>query len=117
MRSEFRCRRGSPPAASPGKRSAMPLIGALAMSHGPQLLTPPEKWASLRDNPAKAAESDRFDAYLTPAAMQAHAARCAAAIADLRGRIADWKPDAIVVVGDDQNENILKDNSPPFTLY
>jgi aromatic ring-opening dioxygenase catalytic subunit (LigB family) len=95
----------------------MPLIGALAMSHGPQLLTPPEKWADLRDNPAKSPESDRFDAHLTPAAMRAHAARCEQAIADLKARLAAWQPDAIVVVGDDQNENILKDNSPPFTLY
>ena len=49
--------------------------------------------------------------------MQGHAARCATAIESLKQRLAATKPDAIVVVGDDQNENILADNSPPFTVY
>ncbi|MEE8084736.1 MAG: hypothetical protein V3T46_05910, partial [Alphaproteobacteria bacterium] len=52
-----------------------------------------------------------------PEAMSANAQRCDAAIGALRDRLAQWAPDTVVILGDDQNENILRDNMPPFTIF
>ncbi len=94
------------------------IVGCLALSHSPQLLTPSDKWTEL---PARARgpfnpKADVADS-LTPDAMRAHQDRCNAAIEALRDRLAAWKPDAIVITGDDQHENMLNDNMPPFTLF
>lgn len=99
-------------------RDMAKIVGCMALSHGPQLLTPPEKWSDLpnrvrgpfRPKPGIAEE-------ITPERMRAHAGRCEAAIAELRRRLEAWAPDTIVMVGDDQHENLLDDNMPPFTLF
>ncbi|MDX1484292.1 MAG: hypothetical protein R3229_07410 [Alphaproteobacteria bacterium] len=94
------------------------IIGCMAMSHAPQLLTPSDKWPEL---PARAKgpfhPKAGIEAELTSEAMAAHAARCDSAIAALRERLALWAPDTVVILGDDQEENILKDNMPPFTIF
>jgi 3-O-methylgallate 3,4-dioxygenase len=88
------------------------------MSHGPQLLTPPEKWPEL---PVRIkgpfTPKPGIEAELTGDAMRSHAARCEAAIGALRAKLDSWAPDTIVIIGDDQNENILRDNMPPFTIF
>ncbi len=94
------------------------IVGCIAMSHGPQLLAPPERWDELpsrtrgpfNPKPGIAAE-------ITPEAKKAHAERCTAAIARLRDILAEWRPDTVVIFGDDQEENILFDNMTPFTIY
>ncbi len=94
------------------------IVGCMAMSHGPQLLAPPDRWPELPSrvkgpfNPKQGIEAE-----LTPDAMAANAERCNAAIATLRDRLADWAPDTVVIFGDDQHENILDDNMPPFTIF
>jgi 3-O-methylgallate 3,4-dioxygenase len=42
---------------------------------------------------------------------------CMAAIGKLRETIAAAHPEVIIVVGDDQHENLVDDNMPPFTIY
>ena len=49
--------------------------------------------------------------------MRTNAARCDSAIAALREQLARWSPDTIVIVGDDQHENLLDDNMPPFSIF
>ena len=94
------------------------IVGCMAMSHGPQLLTPPETWTELPTrtkgpfNP-----KENLAEELTPETMRAYAGRCDAAIAALKERLAAWAPDTVIIVGDDQNENIRRDNMPPFTLF
>ncbi len=94
------------------------IVGGVAMSHGPQLLTPPDKWSEL-PNRTKGPFHPKLGIAdeITPEAMRANAERCHAAIAVLRDKIATWKPDTILIVGDDQEENILKDNMSAFTIY
>ena len=43
--------------------------------------------------------------------------RCLEAIEILRRKLDEWSPDAFILVGDDQRENILEDNTPPFVIY
>jgi aromatic ring-opening dioxygenase catalytic subunit (LigB family) len=94
------------------------LIGALAMSHAPQLIMPPEKWPDL---PARAKgpfnPKATIASEITPEAHLARAAQCKAAIAGLREKLEALNPDAVIVFGDDQHENIFDDNMSPFCIY
>jgi len=94
------------------------IVGCVAMSHGPQLLTPPDKWAQLPSrNKGPFHPKADIAAEITPEAMRAHANRCDAAIVKLGERLRAWNPDVLIVCGDDQEENILSDNTPPFMIY
>lgn len=94
------------------------IVGCVAMSHGPQLLTPPDKWSQLPSR-VKGPFHPKPDlaADITPEAMRAHHDRCHAAIAKLGEKLRAWNPEALIVCGDDQEENILFDNMPPFTIF
>ena len=39
------------------------------------------------------------------------------AIAEVRQKLQALHPDVTIVIGDDQHENILDDNTPPFTIF
>lgn len=94
------------------------VIGGLAMSHAPQLLMPPERWPELPSRTKGPFHPKaNIAAELTVEAMVAKSARCHAAIAEMRAKLAAWRPDVLLVMGDDQHENILDDNMPPFVLY
>ena len=94
------------------------IIGCMAMSHAPQLLTPPDKWSEL---PVRTKgpfhPKDGLEEELTLETKRANAERCNVAIAALKQKLAEWAPDTVIIVGDDQNENILHDNMPPFTIF
>lgn len=94
------------------------IIGGLATSHAPQLLMPAEKWGDLptRTKGPFHPKPD-IETELTEAARIAKFRRCEAAISVLRQQLAAWAPDAVIVIGDDQHENILDDNMPPFVVY
>lgn len=94
------------------------VISRIATSHGPQLMVDPSEWANL---PARAGEGlpDRFDLdhHLTKDGMRANAARNTAALDYLKTHIERVNPDAIILVGDDQHENILDDLMPALSVY
>ena len=94
------------------------ILGCMAMSHGPQLLTPPEKWPNLptRVKPPFHPKPG-IELELTSEVMEQNSKRCNDALATLRDKLAEWNPDTIVIVGDDQNENLKRDNMPPFTIF
>ena len=97
------------------------LIGCMAMSHGPQLMMPPNRWhvlttkdarehgGSLPVKPGLENENDEV--------KWAKWRRCMEAIDQLRAKLHEWSPDALIIVADDQHENILDDAMPPFTFH
>jgi 3-O-methylgallate 3,4-dioxygenase len=93
------------------------LVGCVAMSHAPQLMLDPSHWhllntrkgESLPDKPELAAETDEV--------KWTKWQGCMGAINQLRQKIAALKPDVVIVVGDDQHENLVDDNMPPFTIF
>ncbi|HLI20627.1 MAG TPA: hypothetical protein VKV32_05895 [Stellaceae bacterium] len=94
------------------------LIGGMATSHAPQLLMPALQWSDLPTR-VKGPFHPKPDIAkeLTDEVKLARQARCNKALAALRDQLAAWKPDVLIVVGDDQHENIQDDNQPPFLLY
>ncbi|MGH7827840.1 MAG: hypothetical protein ACREQ7_22025 [Candidatus Binatia bacterium] len=94
------------------------LIGCLALSHGPQLLMPPEKWHELPTRvESEIPEKPELAGALTLEEKQSRFSRCRKAMEALRRTLDKWAPDVVVVLGDDQHENLLDDNMPPFLIY
>lgn len=87
------------------------------MSHAPQLMLDPSHWhllntrkgESLPDKPELAGETDEV--------KWTKWRGCMSAIDQLRQKVAALKPDVLIVVGDDQHENLVDDNMPPFTIF
>ena len=93
------------------------LVGCVAMSHAPQLMLDPGNWhllqnrqsENLPDKPGLENETDDL--------KWTKWRGCMSAIEKLRARIESLRPDVLIVVGDDQHENLVDDNMPPFTIY
>src|SRR5215210_1524836 len=93
------------------------IVGCLAMSHAPQLMLNPDQWGLLHTRswdplPVRPEIADE-----TLETKWQKWQRCMAAIDQLRERLAALAPDTVVIVGDDQHENLLDDNMPPFSLF
>jgi len=67
------------------------------------------KGESLPDKPELASETDEV--------KWTKWKGCMSAIDQLRQKVAALKPDVLLVVGDDQHENLVDDNMPPFTIF
>ena len=100
------------------------LLG-LGCSHGPIILTPPEVWAKGRERIFA-----RVPGYEIPAQLVKELGDDNGLSRDIsdqqkiidsfkvmRERLHEWEPDVLLVIGDDQAENFLQDNLPPFCLY
>jgi 3-O-methylgallate 3,4-dioxygenase len=93
------------------------LVGCVAMSHAPQLMLDPDHWTLLRNRESENLP-DKPD--LEGESTEVKWAKwrgCMEAIATLRKKIEAYHPDVIIVVGDDQHENLIDDNMPPFTIF
>jgi hypothetical protein len=101
------------------------LVAAVASSHA-FAVTPPEKWDELRErNRNVYAQRQRI------AVPPPHPRMSAESVEDIRTRYAhvrnglfelkriieESKPDVLIVVGDDQNENFTAQNVPQFAIY
>src|SRR5262245_17984845 len=93
------------------------LVGCAAMSHAPQLMLNPDNWHLLN---TRAGEHLPDKPGLEKETLEVKWTKwngCMAAIGKLREKIAWLRPDVLVVVGDDQHENLVDDNMPPFTIF
>ncbi len=87
------------------------------MSHAPQLMLDPGSWhllatrqsENLPDKPELERETDEVKWNKWRG--------CRSAIETLRQRIEAQRPDLLIVVGDDQHENLIDDNMPPFMIF
>ena len=91
----------------------------LALSHAPAMFAPLELWPRIYaaiPETMRAAQPHTA-ALETPEVRAAHKARIDAALERMRALIADCRPDAIVVVGNDQNELFDLSNNPQLAIY
>jgi 3-O-methylgallate 3,4-dioxygenase len=79
------------------------------LADGDGIVRPYEEWT--------ARNSDRLEPELTDEAIADKVRRCAAALSELRQRMADAALDALIVVGDDQGEHLGPANLPPILIY
>ena len=93
------------------------LVGCAAMSHAPQLMLNPDSWHLLNNRQSEALSEKPGLEKETKEAKWAKWNGCMDAIARLRAKIDALNPDVLIVVGDDQHENLVDDNMPPFTIF
>ena len=100
-------------------------IFGLGCSHGPIILTPPEVWHKGRER-----INSRIPDYQPPAQLLEELGQDNGLAQDkldqrkvvesfqvMHDRLHQWDPDVLMIIGDDQAENFLQDNLPPFCLY
>jgi Glyoxalase/Bleomycin resistance protein/Dioxygenase superfamily len=100
-------------------------ILGLGCSHGPIILTPPKVWARGRERvfaripdyqpPVKLLEELGQDNGLSQDKHDQQ--RVVESFKVLHDRLHAWTPDVLMIIGDDQAENFLPDNLPPFCVY
>ena len=100
-------------------------IMGLGCSHGPIILTPPEVWYKGRERiyaripdyqpPAQLLEELGQDNGLAQDKLDQK--KVVESFHVLHDRLHQWDPDVLMVIGDDQAENFLQDNLPPFCLF
>ncbi|MCH7656573.1 MAG: hypothetical protein IIC95_11440 [Chloroflexi bacterium] len=93
------------------------IIGRVALSHGPQLYVPPELWPNILRREDAEAEKPGMREETTPEVMERRYAACQEDLDAIHRKVDELNPDVIVIIGDDQRENILADNTPPFVIY
>jgi aromatic ring-opening dioxygenase catalytic subunit (LigB family) len=93
------------------------IAGCFAMSHAPQLMLPPDQWNLLNTRSWDPLPERPELLSLTLDRKREQWDACHAAIGRLRDRIAELKPDTVIMVGDDQHENFIDDGMPPFAIY
>ena len=93
------------------------LIGCMAMSHAPQLMLNPDQWDLLKNRENEGLPDKPGLETETAEVKWTKWHGCMDAIATLRQKLHELLPDVLIVVGDDQHENLVDDNMPPFTIY
>lgn len=95
----------------------MPVVLGLASSHTPSMFVPAEQWpavhrALVRDVPQPAALARE-----TPEVLQDYVRRVDAGFGALRAELEAAKPDALIIIGDDQNELFSNALIPSFAIF
>ena len=111
------------------------IVFGVGTSHGPLLGTPPDMWylraEDDRKNPALEYRGGKYnwedlreirvgesiDAQIKESVKSDRHKMCQENIAQLASRIRDVKPDALVIVGDDQHEWFQPENMPTFAVF
>jgi aromatic ring-opening dioxygenase LigB subunit len=93
------------------------LVGCVAMSHAPQLMLNPDYWDLLQNRQSEGLPEKPGLEKETREVKWAKWNGCMEAIAKLREKIDALGADVLIVVGDDQHENLVDDNMPPFTIF
>lgn len=93
------------------------LVGCAAMSHAPQLMLNPDHWHLLNNRQGERLPDKPGMEKETHEVKWSKWNGCMDAIGKLRAKIDALHPDVLIVVGDDQHENLVDDNMPPFTIF
>ena len=93
------------------------LVGCAAMSHAPQLMLNPDYWHLLNTRQNERLPNKPDMEKETQDVKWSKWNGCMDAIGKLRAKIDALHPDVLIVVGDDQHENLVDDNMPPFTIF
>ena len=111
------------------------VVLGLGVSHGPLLSTPPDQWQARvqadRENPGHAFRGgthtfdqlvelrakEHLETQVTLAERTKRHSACQRAIATLVERLADARPDVLVLIGNDQREIFTPAMTPTFSIF
>jgi len=93
----------------------------MASSHAPMMFQKAQYWPRVVERiPAEAREHLPVSArteIATPAIIDGHIRRIETAFATLRGQLQAYRPDALLMIGDDQGDMFDEGNNPTFSIY
>jgi Catalytic LigB subunit of aromatic ring-opening dioxygenase len=110
------------------------IVLGIGCSHGPMLSTPPDMWHLRGEADRKnsrhfyrgemydfarllAARQPGFADAITPPERQKRYDRCQRALDELARKFSEVKPDAVVIIGNDQRELFTDENTPAFLVF
>ena len=95
----------------------MPIVLGLASSHAPSMFASAEHWPAIHQGLAGNAPQPPELVEETPAVIESYIARVQAGFAALRAELEAAKPDAVLIIGDDQNELFSPALFPSFAIF
>ena len=93
----------------------------MASSHAPMMFQKAQYWPRVVGRiPAEAREQlprSAREEIASPAIIEANIQRIEAGLATLRDQLRAYRPDALVMIGDDQGDLFDETNNPTFSVY
>jgi protocatechuate 4,5-dioxygenase beta chain len=93
----------------------------MASAHAPMMFQKAQYWPRMVERiPLEAREHLPHSARVelaTPAIIDGHIQRIEAAFATLRAQLRAYRPDALIMIGDDQGDMFDRANNPTFSIY
>ena len=93
----------------------------MASAHAPMMFQKAQYWPRMVERiPAEAREHLPHSARVelaSPTIIEGHLQRIEAAFASLRAQLAAYRPDALLMIGDDQGDMFDAANNPTFSIY
>jgi protocatechuate 4,5-dioxygenase beta chain len=94
----------------------MPLGLGLASSHAPSMFAEPEDWPRLHATMTRGVPQPPQIEQETPEVIDSYVRRIREGFATLRDRLEAYRPDAVIIVGDDQREVFSKALTPQLAI-
>jgi Catalytic LigB subunit of aromatic ring-opening dioxygenase len=95
----------------------MPIVLGLASSHAPSMFVATDKWPAIHAFLAGDVPQPARLAAETPEIVDGYVQRVQQGFATLRAQLEAAKPDAVIIIGDDQNEVFSKALIPAFAIF
>lgn len=95
----------------------MPIVAGLATSHAPSMFVAAEHWPKVHAGLVRSVPQPPELSNETPDVIQSYVDRINAAFAKLKSLLEAARPDAVILIGDDQNEVFSKATTPAFALF
>lgn len=95
----------------------MPLGLGLAASHAPSMFVPADKWPALHATLTRGVPQPPQLADETPEVLESYVQRVRRGFRQLQEQLEAYRPDALMIVGDDQGEVFSRAFTPSMALY
>ena len=95
----------------------MPIVLGLASSHAPSMFVAADQWPTVHRGLARDVPQPAELAEETPEVIETYVQRVTQGFAILRAQLEAVKPDAVFIVGDDQNELFSNALFPSFAIF
>jgi len=95
----------------------VPIVLGLASSHAPSMFVEPEHWPAIHRGLTRGNPQPPEFAAETPEVVVTYVRRVKQGFAALKAQLDAARPDAIIIVGDDQNELFSKALIPGFAMF